>query len=192
MREATLHNDRDGACDSGDCRAASGGACQLPVVAVAAQPSKLVRVSSPSRQFERLADCVQLHWAPASVADYFLAVGPVEARRRAKEIEQARFQIIEGQIDALVGSRDEREGENVVSFGVSRSHDAMPFICVRRLAAHPGSHATWRLRLPGHQGTKCWFARASIQPGADDFAVLWLLFRTFLPQVGRACTDAGA
>jgi hypothetical protein len=25
--------------------------------------------------------------------------------------------------------------------------------------AHPGSHATWRLRLAGHQGTKCWFAR---------------------------------
>jgi hypothetical protein len=26
---------------------------------------------------------------------------------------------------------------------------------------HPGSHATWRLRLPGHEGTKCWFARGS-------------------------------
>jgi hypothetical protein len=26
-------------------------------------------------------------------------------------------------------------------------------------SAHPGSHATWRLRLAGHQGTKCWFAR---------------------------------
>ena len=25
-------------------------------------------------------------------------------------------------------------------------------------AAHPGSHATWRLRLPGHIGEKCWFA----------------------------------
>jgi hypothetical protein len=25
--------------------------------------------------------------------------------------------------------------------------------------AHPGAHATWRLRLPGHEGTKCWFAR---------------------------------
>jgi hypothetical protein len=25
-------------------------------------------------------------------------------------------------------------------------------------AAHPGSHATWRLRLPGHEGVKCWFA----------------------------------
>jgi hypothetical protein len=28
-------------------------------------------------------------------------------------------------------------------------------------AAHPGSHATWRLRLPGHEGTKCWFVRGS-------------------------------
>jgi hypothetical protein len=28
-------------------------------------------------------------------------------------------------------------------------------------AAHPGSHATWRLRLPGHEGTKCWFTRGS-------------------------------
>src|SRR6266436_74486 len=27
--------------------------------------------------------------------------------------------------------------------------------------AHPGSHATWRLRLPGREGTKCWFARGS-------------------------------
>ncbi len=26
------------------------------------------------------------------------------------------------------------------------------------LAAHPGSHATWRLRLPGHIGEKCWDA----------------------------------
>jgi hypothetical protein len=26
-------------------------------------------------------------------------------------------------------------------------------------AAHPGAHATWRLRLPGHEGVKCWFAR---------------------------------
>jgi hypothetical protein len=25
--------------------------------------------------------------------------------------------------------------------------------------AHPGSHATWRLRLPEHEGVKCWFAR---------------------------------
>src|SRR5215467_7696011 len=28
-------------------------------------------------------------------------------------------------------------------------------------AAHPGSHATWRLRLPGYEGAKCWFARGS-------------------------------
>src|SRR5260370_21829714 len=27
--------------------------------------------------------------------------------------------------------------------------------------AHPASHATWRLRLPGHEGAKCWFARGS-------------------------------
>jgi hypothetical protein len=25
-------------------------------------------------------------------------------------------------------------------------------------AVHPGSHAKWRLRLPGHEGVKCWFA----------------------------------
>src|SRR6266849_604348 len=25
-------------------------------------------------------------------------------------------------------------------------------------AAHPGSHAMWRLRLPGHEGTKCWYS----------------------------------
>jgi hypothetical protein len=29
-------------------------------------------------------------------------------------------------------------------------------------SAHPGSHATWRMQLPGHQGTKCWFARGSM------------------------------
>ena len=45
--------------------------------------------------------------------------------------------------------------------GISRSHDGMPFICERVWASHPGSHATWRLRLPGHEGTKCWFARGS-------------------------------
>jgi hypothetical protein len=28
-------------------------------------------------------------------------------------------------------------------------------------AAHPGSHATWRLRLPEHIGEKCWFASGS-------------------------------
>ena len=28
-------------------------------------------------------------------------------------------------------------------------------------SAHPGSHATWRLRLPGHERTQCWFARGS-------------------------------
>jgi hypothetical protein len=29
-----------------------------------------------------------------------------------------------------------------------------------------------------------WASRGAIQPGADDLAMLWLLFRTFLPQVG--------
>jgi hypothetical protein len=29
-----------------------------------------------------------------------------------------------------------------------------------------------------------WVSRGAIQPGADDFAMLWLLFWTFLPQVG--------
>jgi hypothetical protein len=29
-----------------------------------------------------------------------------------------------------------------------------------------------------------WVSRGAIQPGADDFAMWWLLFRTFLPQVG--------
>jgi len=28
-------------------------------------------------------------------------------------------------------------------------------------SAHPGSHATWRLRLPGHEGEKCWFTKSS-------------------------------
>ena len=27
--------------------------------------------------------------------------------------------------------------------------------------AHPSSHATWRLQLPRHEGTKCWFVRGS-------------------------------
>src|SRR5258708_5465626 len=31
-------------------------------------------------------------------------------------------------------------------------------------ASHPGSHATWRLRLPGHEGQKCWFERGSTSP----------------------------
>ncbi len=34
-------------------------------------------------------------------------------------------------------------------------------------AAHPGSHATWRLRLPGHEGTKCWFASSRERKGSD-------------------------
>ena len=29
-----------------------------------------------------------------------------------------------------------------------------------------------------------WVSRGAIQPGAEDFTMIWLLFRTFLPQVG--------
>jgi hypothetical protein len=29
-----------------------------------------------------------------------------------------------------------------------------------------------------------WVSRGAVQPGADDFSNLWLLFRTSLPQVG--------
>jgi hypothetical protein len=29
-----------------------------------------------------------------------------------------------------------------------------------------------------------WVSRGAIQPAADDFPMMWLLFRTFLPQVG--------
>jgi hypothetical protein len=32
--------------------------------------------------------------------------------------------------------------------------------------AHPGSHASWRLQLPGHEGEKCWFAKGSTNPQA--------------------------
>jgi hypothetical protein len=28
-------------------------------------------------------------------------------------------------------------------------------------AEHPGSHPKWRLRLPGHVGAKCWYAKNS-------------------------------
>jgi hypothetical protein len=28
-------------------------------------------------------------------------------------------------------------------------------------AVHPGSHPNWRLRLPGHVGEKCWYAKNS-------------------------------
>jgi hypothetical protein len=28
-------------------------------------------------------------------------------------------------------------------------------------AVHPGSHAKWRLRLPGQVGAKCWYAKNS-------------------------------
>jgi hypothetical protein len=36
-----------------------------------------------------------------------------------------------------------------------------------------------------------WVSRGAIQPGAGHFAMLWLLFRTFLPASGRPCADAG-
>jgi hypothetical protein len=29
-----------------------------------------------------------------------------------------------------------------------------------------------------------WVSRGAIQPGANNFAMLWLLFRTFLPEMG--------
>jgi hypothetical protein len=29
-----------------------------------------------------------------------------------------------------------------------------------------------------------WVSRSAVQPGADDFSMIWLLFGTFLPQVG--------
>jgi hypothetical protein len=42
-------------------------------------------------------------------------------------------------------------------------------------AAHPGSHAMWRLRLPGHIGEKCWYASSSegkeVRAGAARDAV---------------------
>jgi hypothetical protein len=34
-------------------------------------------------------------------------------------------------------------------------------------AAHPGSHATWRMQLPGHEGEKCWFASPSEGKGTS-------------------------
>jgi hypothetical protein len=37
-------------------------------------------------------------------------------------------------------------------------------------AAHPGSHAMWRLRLPGHIGEKCWYA-ASKSPAMQTDTV---------------------
>jgi hypothetical protein len=35
-------------------------------------------------------------------------------------------------------------------------------------ALHPGSHPNWRLRLPGHVGEKCWYAKNSTNlPAAE-------------------------
>jgi hypothetical protein len=38
-----------------------------------------------------------------------------------------------------------------------------------------------RLHDPGRRGAA---AMGTLQPGAEDFDMLWLLFRTFLPQIG--------
>jgi hypothetical protein len=35
-------------------------------------------------------------------------------------------------------------------------------------AAHPGSHAMWRLRLPGHIGEKCWYAASKSREMQTD------------------------
>jgi hypothetical protein len=34
-------------------------------------------------------------------------------------------------------------------------------------AAHPGSHAAWRLPLKGHEGEKCWFTASRSKAHAD-------------------------
>jgi len=45
-------------------------------------------------------------------------------------------------------------------------------------AAHPGSHAMWRLRLPGHIGEKCWYAASKAmqtdarKDGGDEIAAV--------------------
>jgi hypothetical protein len=51
---------------------------------------------------------------------------------------------------------------------------------------HPDLTAAEKARLEkfGSLNFKAWVSRGTIQPGADDFAMLWLLFRTFVPQVG--------
>src|SRR6266852_3460493 len=35
-------------------------------------------------------------------------------------------------------------------------------------AAHPGSHAMWRLRMPGHIGEKCWYAASKSKEMQTD------------------------
>jgi hypothetical protein len=35
-------------------------------------------------------------------------------------------------------------------------------------AAHPGSHAMWRLRMPGHIGEKCWYASSESKEMRTD------------------------
>jgi hypothetical protein len=41
-----------------------------------------------------------------------------------------------------------------------------------------------RTRVQQLRKLVAWVSRGAIQPGVDGFAMLWLLFRTFLPQVG--------
>jgi hypothetical protein len=36
-------------------------------------------------------------------------------------------------------------------------------------------------------GLVAWTSAGTVQPGARDFDMLWLLFRTFLPQIGGWC-----
>jgi hypothetical protein len=50
--------------------------------------------------------------------------------------------------------------------------------------------AEWtQKQLRSRLGAKlvAWVSRGAIQPGADDFAMLWLLFRTFLPRSAGLC-----
>jgi hypothetical protein len=67
--------------------------------------------------------------------------------------------------------------------------------------AHPGSHATWRLRLPGHQGVKCWFAAskrklmdadASAEAGAEASAVGAISVPALRPLTAQAGTEGAA
>jgi hypothetical protein len=52
--------------------------------------------------------------------------------------------------------------------------------------AHPGSHATWRLRLPWHIGEKCWFARGSTTLRVPHVRQAWAAKSWSLPVYGEA------
>src|SRR5258708_7437417 len=41
-------------------------------------------------------------------------------------------------------------------------------------AVHPGSHPNWRLRLPGHVGEKCWYAKNSTNLPAPQIQERWV------------------